>query len=147
MISDIHRKTAKFICDNYDTVIIPAFKSQRMVERKDSEGEWKRKIGKGTSRRLMRWGHYKFRELLRAKGEQTKTRVVVGTEEWTSKTCGKCFKIKHDLGSSKVFQCDNCGFIADRDLNAARNIMMLNWRRAGLTGRKKLRLVMGDVDT
>ena len=36
MISDIHRKTAKFLCDNYDTVIIPVFRSQRMTERRDS---------------------------------------------------------------------------------------------------------------
>ena len=54
MISDIHKKTAKFLCDNYDTVIIPVFRSQRMTERRDSEGRWKRKIGKGRSRRLMR---------------------------------------------------------------------------------------------
>ena len=55
-----------------------------------------------------------------------------------------CFKVNNDLGASKIFQCDNCGFIADRDLNASRNIMMLNWSRAGLVEKK--RLVMGDVD-
>ena len=77
---------------------------------------------------MIRWGHYKFRELLKAKGEVTGTKIIVGTEEWTSKTCTNCFTIKHDLTmNDREHHCNQCGNIGHRDISAARNIMMLNW--------------------
>lgn len=124
MISDIHRKTVKFLTSKYDTIIIPEFKTQQMVNK--TEG---RQINRGVSRRLIRWSHYRFRELLRAKGG---SRIIVGTEEWTSKTCGNCFGIHKDLGSSRAFVCPFCDARMHRDLNAARNIMTLNWDKASL---------------
>jgi len=124
LISDIHKKTVKFLTKKYDTIIIPKFETQSMIKRLDSQGKWKRKIGKGTSRRLIRWSHYNFRELLKAKGGN---RVIVGTEEWTSKTCGNCFTINNSLGGSREFNCSNCGLNIHRDINGARNIMILNW--------------------
>ena len=124
MISDIHRKTVKFLTKKYDTIIIPEFQTKR-----DSDGEWKRKINRDTSRRLIRWSHYSFRELLKAKGG---SRVTVGTEEWTSKTCGNCFNVHTSLGGAREFRCPTCKHGMHRDLNAARNIMVLNWDRAQL---------------
>lgn len=32
-VNDIHKKTAKFLCDNCDTVIIPEFQSGRMSKK------------------------------------------------------------------------------------------------------------------
>ena len=43
-ISDIHRKTIKFLCEKYDTIIIPNFRVKQMSEKKDSNNVWKRKI-------------------------------------------------------------------------------------------------------
>ena len=41
----------------------------------------------------------------------------------SSKTCSACGKAKATLSlSERVFRCDNCGFTADRDVNAARTI-------------------------
>ena len=45
-------------------------------------------------------------------------------ESFTSKTCGKCGKINQLLGSSKEFICPFCGYDADRDVNAGRNILL-----------------------
>ena len=59
---------------------------------------------------MLIWSHYKFRELLKNKGEMTGTKVIVGTEEYTSKTCGKCMYVNGDL-------------------KGARNILMHNWER------------------
>lgn len=131
-INDIHRKVAKFLCKKYDTIIIPKFETQNMARKKDWNGNWKRKINKDTTRRMIRWSHYRFRELLRAKGEEYGSNVVVGTEEWSSKTCGKCFKIKHNLGSNDMYNCDGCGIRMHRDVNGARNILMMNWDKACL---------------
>ncbi len=41
----------------------------------------------------------------------------------SSKTCSKCRYAKAKLPlSERVFRCDHCGFVADRDVNAARTI-------------------------
>lgn len=51
----------------------------------------------------------------------------------TSQTCSGCgAKAKHRLGlADRVFACDECGLVEDRDRNAARN---LNPNRLGCTG-------------
>ena len=79
--------------------------------------------------KIIRWNHYKFRQLLKAKGEVTGTKIVIGTEEWTSKTCTGCGKIKHELTlRDREYECLGCGYKGNRDISAARNIMMLNWQ-------------------
>ena len=128
MISDIHRKTVKFLCEKYDTIIIPEFASQDMVR------DVKRKIGKSTARQLLRWSHYKFRELLKCKGEVMGAKVIIGTEEYTSKTCGNCFYVNKHLTGQKTLLCRNCNVKIHRDINGARNILMLNWHKAHLQG-------------
>lgn len=40
----------------------------------------------------------------------------------SSKTCSRCKAIKEDLGFGEVFRCTYCGFVVDRDLNAAINL-------------------------
>lgn len=43
----------------------------------------------------------------------------------SSKTCSNCRHAKAKLSlSERVFRCDHCGYVADRDLNAARSIAM-----------------------
>jgi putative transposase len=131
-ISDLHRKTAKFLCEKYDTVIIPNFRVKQMSEKKDNNDNWKRKIGKETTRRMINWGHFQFRQLLITKGEATGTNIYVGTEEYTSKTCGNCFWINSKLQGERELQCENCNLVFHRDINAARNIMILNWDKSVL---------------
>ena len=41
----------------------------------------------------------------------------------SSKTCSHCGKIKHDLKlSDRVYKCDECGLVIDRDFNASLNL-------------------------
>lgn len=117
-ISDIHRKLSKFLCKEYDKVIIPSFDTKQMVKKE------KRVIGPQTAKSMIGWSHFAFKQLLRNKGEVTGSKIVVGTEEYTSKTCGKC-GVMQDIGSSKTYEC-SCGYKAHRDMNGARNIMILN---------------------
>ena len=51
--------------------------------------------------------------------------VEVG-EAYTSRTCGLCGTLNHDLGGAKTFQCvdEHCGVQIDRDVNGARNILL-----------------------
>jgi len=128
-ITNFHYAVIKTLTNTYETIIIPVFATQQMTEKYNKDGIWKRKLGKGVVRRLLRLSHYKFRKRIIAKAGN---RVVVGTEEWTSKMCGNCFNINYDLGASKVFTCPHCGVVMGRDDNGARNIMLLNWERATL---------------
>ncbi|TLW89258.1 transposase [Saccharomonospora piscinae] len=42
----------------------------------------------------------------------------------TSKTCSTCGTVKTKLPlSTRVYRCDTCGMVCDRDINAARNIL------------------------
>jgi hypothetical protein len=50
--------------------------------------------------------------------------VVECDEAYTSKTCGKCGKTHAKLGSNKTFKCPKCDHEADRDISAARNILL-----------------------
>ena len=108
-----------------------------MTEKRDNNDIWKRKIGKETTRKMINWGHFQFRQLLIAKGKTTGTNVYVGTEEYTSKTCGNCFWINTKLQGERELKCENCNLIFHRDINAARNIMILNCKKFEL---KQLKL-------
>ena len=69
------------------------------------------------------------RHVRAAAGPQTSTdyagsRVIRCSEAYTSKQCGACGELNDRLGSSKVFSCAACGATADRDVHAARNILL-----------------------
>jgi putative transposase len=88
----------------------------------------KRKITKKTVKELLRLSHYKFRIKLQNMCKLRGINYKVITEEFTSKTCGSCGKINNKLGGKEIFKCNKCESEIDRDLNASRNICILNIR-------------------
>lgn len=85
----------------------------------------KRKLSNRTTRSMLTWSHYQFRELLKAKVTlNKKSTLIICDEHYTSKTCGNCGQVNHNLGASKTFNCTNCSYVADRDANGARNILL-----------------------
>ena len=57
---------------------------------------------------------------------------LVTVSRWypSSKTCSRCGAIRDDLAlSERTFVCFECGYIADRDYNAAQNILSEAHRR------------------
>jgi len=50
--------------------------------------------------------------------------VYLVPEHFTTKTCSSCGNINQYVGSSEIFTCNTCNFIAGRDVNAAKNIKM-----------------------
>ena len=67
-----------------------------------------------------------FRRQLEYKTARTGARLHV-VDRWypSSKTCSKCGRAKAKLPlSERVYRCDGCGLVMDRDLNAAVNIMV-----------------------
>ena len=122
-VSDLHHIASKWLVQNYDTILLPEFESQKMVDKTNK----KRTIGKSTARNMMTLAPYKFKDLLRHKCKIYNKKLVICTEEHTTKTCGNCGRLNHTIGSKKVFKCEFCcNYISDRDINAARNILIKN---------------------
>ena len=74
------------------------------------------------------WGEFR-RELL-YKAELYGVDVVVADRFYpSSKTCSNCGSVKSQLSlGERVFTCTDCGFVLDRDENAARNLLALGLR-------------------
>jgi putative transposase len=115
-IKDMHYKIANFLCKNYQTILLPKFETQQMVSKLHS------KVARG----MMTLSHYSFRERLKEKSIEYGNEVIMVTEEYTSKTCGRCGTMNTKLGGSKCFKCPNCKMVMDRDCNGARNILIKN---------------------
>lgn len=76
-------------------------------------------------------GWFEFRRQLDYKSAIYGTKIVIA-DRWfpSSKRCSACGSIKQDLTlRERSYECNSCGLIIDRDLNAAMNL-----RTVGLTG-------------
>jgi len=119
LVDEAQRKFARWLCENHKAVLIPKFETSQMVARSQ------RRIGSKTARAMCTWAHYRFRmRLLDKAREFPLCNIIVCDEVYTSKTCGICGRINNQLGTSKTFSCGACGYIADRDANGARNILL-----------------------
>ena len=79
------------------------------------------------SRAVLDGGFFEFRRQLTYKTRTSGSRLV-GADRWfaSSKTCSCCGVVKATLAlSQRTFACDDCGFEAPRDLNAALNLARL----------------------
>jgi len=79
------------------------------------------------ARSIMDGGFFELRRQLEYKAKLYGSRIVVAGRFYpSSKTCSCCGVIKETLAlSQRVFTCDDCGFEADRDVNAALNLARL----------------------
>jgi putative transposase len=79
------------------------------------------------ARSIMDGGFFEFRRQLDYKTRLYGSRLVIANRWYpSSKTCSCCGVIKETLAlSQRMFHCDDCGFEAPRDVNAARNLARL----------------------
>ena len=97
------------------------------------------------ARAVLDMGFYEFKRQLTYKAAWCGAEVVEA-DLWfpSSKRCSQCGCVKDRLTlSERVFTCDDCGFVADRDVNAATNLKTLGASSAltacGETGAGQLR--------
>ncbi|MCX4698195.1 IS607 family element RNA-guided endonuclease TnpB [Streptomyces sp. NBC_01373] len=82
---------------------------------------------KRLARHVADAGFGEIRRQLTYKGHRNACRTVVA-DRWypSSKTCSNCGAVKAKLPLHvRVFTCDGCGLVLDRDENAARNLVAL----------------------
>ena len=65
---------------------------------------------------------YEFYQRLKYKCNIYDVNYKLVNEVFTSMTCSMCSYSKEDLGCSKIYICDKCNCLINRDINGARNI-------------------------
>lgn len=120
-----HKFTTRIAADNPDKLIV--------VEKLHVKGMVRnRKLAKAVSQ-------CGFGEIRRQVGYKGTTVLLASRWFASSKTCSQCRTVKDKLFlSDRVFKCGECGFTADRDVNAATNLArLLRFEGVGytLTGR------------
>ncbi|MEV4383716.1 IS607 family element RNA-guided endonuclease TnpB [Streptosporangium sp. NPDC049644] len=110
----LHRLTSK-LAATYGTVVIENLNVSGML------------ANRHLARAVADVGMGEVRRLLTYKTGWSGGRLVVA-DRWypSSKTCSGCGAVKAKLPlSERTYECDGCGLILDRDLNAARNLAAL----------------------
>jgi transposase len=111
----------KLTCENYNTIFLPKFETQKMVFRS------LRKINSKIARKMLTWTYYRFKTRLMNKArDYPNCRVIIFGEEYTSQTCSQCGYLHRKIGGAKKFKCPGCHQESDKDFNAARNILLKN---------------------
>ena len=135
LVDELHNKTALFLCKTFDLIFLPTFETSEMVAKRNKQSA--RKLDNKSSREMLTWSHYRFKQKLKSKAEEYSCEVWDCGEAYTSKTCGVCGHMSN-IGSAERWKCKHCGTRHDRDINGARNIfvknMFLALRDSAITG-------------
>jgi len=117
LVKELHHKTARFLVDQFDVILLPSFESSQMVSKS------RRKIRSKTVRQMLTLSHYQFKKHLEWKAwESGKVALTDINEAYTSKTVSWTGEIKK-IGGSRVIKDAN-GNRMNRDLNGARGIFL-----------------------
>ena len=115
LVKEIHFKTARFLVDNFDVILLPTFETSQMV------GKSHRKLRSKTVRAMLTYAHYQFKVRLKNKALEFGKFVLDVCEAYTSKTVSWTGEVKN-VGGSRVIRSG--GITLDRDLNGARGIFI-----------------------
>jgi IS605 OrfB family transposase len=116
LTDDLHWKSIKWIVQSTNKIYIGKFSTSRIAQQEDFPKTLKRLISAQS--------HYTFRMRLIQKCEEMGKEVIEVNEAYTSMTCGGCRALHRTLGANKVYVCQQCGYVVDRDANAARNMLI-----------------------
>jgi len=118
LVKELHYKTARFLVDNFDVILLPTFETSQMVSKS------RRKLRNKSVRQMLTLSHYEFKTFLKWKAwEQSKT-VIDCNEAYTSKTVSWTGEIVKNLGGARTIKSLSTLMKMDRDLNGARGIFL-----------------------
>ncbi len=108
---DFHFKTAKQYADTHKTIVVEDLQITNMVKNHH------------LSKSIMDAGWGAFLDILSAKAENAGHTVIRVNPRFTSQKCYKCGEIVQKSLGVRTHICPFCGYIEDRDVNAAQNIL------------------------
>jgi putative transposase len=119
---DSLHKASRYYVDGYQTIAIEDLKPANMVQNHSLAFA----IADAS------WGM--FRQYLESKAESAGRQVIVVAPHYTSQKCSQCSEYVQKSLSVRTHICPFCGYIADRDENAARNILQRGLQVLARTG-------------
>ncbi len=130
--NDFLHKLANGLLPRYDLLFIEDLKvanmSRRPKPKQDEEtGKYlpnNASAKAGLNKSILDAGWGRFFQILRYKAEALCKSVVAVSPRYTSQACSACGQIVKKPLSTRTHRC-SCGFVADRDFNAALNISRL----------------------
>jgi putative transposase len=117
---DFHHKTARMLVNTYGLIAVEALNIRGIARSRLA-----------TSTHDAGWAQ--FLAILTHKAASAGVRVVTVDPRFTSQTCSGCGSLVSKDLSIRLHVCPHCGFTADRDVNAAKNILRLGLSRQAPT--------------
>lgn len=141
-VNEIHKKSAKYLCENYSNILLPEFKTKPMISKYEIKNrtnkikELTKEEGKKELRLLNKkirlsnnikfvlsmQSHYKFKEYLKATAKRYRTTIYEVDESYTSQCCTMCGILSKEYDNKRLKTCKACKYKIDRDENGSRNI-------------------------
>ena len=114
LVQELHKKSTNFLLNNYDVVLAPKLNFHNLGS-----------LNKKLKSKMATLSHCAMVDRMINKSSRlNNSHVVAVAEDFTSKACSGCGHLNYTLGRSRVFNCSGCGLTADRDHNAAKNILL-----------------------
>src|SRR6266566_6293461 len=109
---DFHYKAAKQYAEHYQVIAVEKLQILNMVQ------------NHSLAKSIMdaSWGA--FLDILEVKAESAGHQVIRVNPRFTSQQCHRCGEIVQKSLSVRTHICPFCGYVADRDVNAAKNILL-----------------------
>lgn len=111
----LHWSFIKDLLDDNDVVFFGDIKSHDIVSRENANSS--------INREFNDLKFFKLKTRLIYKAKSRGKMVFLTPEPYTSQTCSCCGNLKK-IGSSRIFNCEVCKTIMDRDNNSSKNILL-----------------------
>lgn len=112
--TNFHHQVAAWVSKTYSAVLLRPWDTKA----------WARSLKPKAVRRMNASGPGLFVSRLREHCLKRGTWFPDVDENYTSKTCCRCGRLHPNLGSSKTYDCVECGSSIDRDVNGAVNVLL-----------------------
>jgi len=129
MRNDYYYKIAHKLFEKADLIVHENLSIPDMIKGKFDE--WRNK--KDFNRSIYDAGWGMFIQILESVGERLRKHVLGINPAYTSQTCSECGSLEYKGLSTRTHHCTSCGYITDRDHNAAKNILRLGLESLGLS--------------
>lgn len=107
---DFHFKTAKYYADHYNHIVVEDLTIRALAKSR-------------LAKSVLDAGWSAFLDILTRKAESAGGQVVRVNPRFTSQRCSRCSELVQKSLSVRTHHCPHCGYVADRDVNAALNIL------------------------
>lgn len=112
LVSDLHKRTAHYLTESFDILLLPTFEVKQMTAKAE------RCLHTKTVRQMLGLGHYRFKLFVKWIARKKGKHVIDVNESYTSKTDSRDGVMVHNLGGAKIIN----GMV--RDFNGPRGILL-----------------------